>query len=147
MLFAFKHSPPIPFYKYTNLPYCAGITSGSRSSSITSDPVLFSLLLLASLYCHRGLDFKFFWNQWQNVIKIIPEWYKKRQISPLLHLGCTTSCSIVSNYLLYHLISYAFSNKSLVQWSLLLLITLTKLPIKPETIGRTIHRMLSIDKN
>lgn len=60
------------------LPYCAGITSGSRSSStvVVSDvppppppplppppppPLFVSLLRFASLYCHRGLVFWFFY--------------------------------------------------------------------------------------
>lgn len=42
-----------------NLQNCAGITSGSRSSSSNSVAALISLLPLL-LYCHRGLDFEYF---------------------------------------------------------------------------------------
>lgn len=42
-----------------NLQNCAGITSGSRSSSSNSVAALMSLLPLL-LYCHRGLDFEYF---------------------------------------------------------------------------------------
>lgn len=41
------------------LPNCAGITSGSRSSSVKSPAVLFSLIL-ASECCHLGLVLEFF---------------------------------------------------------------------------------------
>lgn len=41
------------------LPYWAGMTSGSRSSSKSSVVTLMSLLTLL-LYCHRGLDFEYF---------------------------------------------------------------------------------------
>lgn len=43
-----------------NLQNCAGITSGSRSSSSNSVAAFMSLLPLL-LYCHRGLDFEYFW--------------------------------------------------------------------------------------
>lgn len=51
-----------------SLQNCAGITSGSRSSSSNSVEVLMSLLPLL-LYCHRGLDFEYFWFITGNVKK------------------------------------------------------------------------------
>lgn len=47
---------------WVNLLNCAGITSGSRSSSSSSVVALISLLELL-LYCHRGLAFEYFCSQ------------------------------------------------------------------------------------